>query len=133
MIYKFLNIFAISMLLSFSAFAGEDQRESGWADIVEFCSTENLPENICVDLLTRYQEATKNHFRAMSADSLRRISNEINALAEDNSEQAKKMREAVKNIGDTLRKPIEIPSGVRILNRTQQQYIQQTEPPATVQ
>lgn len=121
--YKFFSILILCMFLTISLKATPEDTPSGWADINEFCDIQDIDKDICYTLIYEYQEATRSHFRSMSVDVLRKISRRIDELADVGSEQIKKMREAVDNLGDTLRNPIEIPFGVRGLESPQQEYI----------
>lgn len=125
---KILGATLTLFLLTTIAYAGSTPQVSGWANISEFCSEETIfldDEDLCIELLKKYQQATKEHLESLSATELRRISDGISKLSDKDSDQAKNLRKAVDNIGETLRRRIEIPTGVRRLPSRQEQYIQQ--------
>lgn len=129
--FRLLLIGVMCLIIPYTAIAAGSTKANAWADVGHFCNSQHTIDDIkkCHILINQYQEATKKHFRALSAKNLRRISDEIDKLADVDSKQSKNMRDAIKNIGDTLRKPIEIPSGVRNMqNAPAQQYIQQQIP-----
>ena len=104
--------------------ADGNKRVSGWADIPTFCKTQsnNATEyKKCISLTNRYKQATRKHFRNLPAHQLKRIGNSINRLANRNSKHHKSLRDAVKGIGDAIRKPIEFPKVVRRRGMEQQQ------------
>ena len=124
--YKYIIMCFLCVFVAFGAMAAESNKVSGWADAPTFCKTHNISGvnyNDCLRLVEQYKKATTEHFRNLSADQLKRISRSINKLANKNSKHHKSLRDAVKGIGDTIRKPIEIPPGVRMRSVPQQQYI----------
>lgn len=120
-----LCIFAVLGVVAVGAMAANSSKTpSGWANVSAFCKTQsNTPHEYkkCISLVNRYKQATKMHFRSLSTAQLKRIGDNIRRLADRNSKSHKKLRDAVKGIGDAIRKPIEVPNGVRRRGMQQQQ------------
>ena len=120
---------ALCIMTASYAYAGRAEVDV-WANVYRFCN-ENAPftmdEVDCIDLILNYQEATKKYYESLSASELRRMSDEINKLADKNSQRSRTLRKAVDDIGKTLRKPIEVPKGVRKMPNTEQYIIQQSQ------
>lgn len=129
--YRYIIINFLIMFMAFGAMASDgNNTTSGWADIPSFCKTQSATANEykkCVRVVSKYKEATRERFKNLPAEHLRRIGRRITDMADENSDHNKKMRDAVKGIGDALRKPIEVPEGVRRrqfdTRQQQQQYI----------
>lgn len=124
--FKFIIVSILCMFMATGAMAANGSKKpSGWADIPSFCKTQsNTPYEYkkCISLVNSYKQATREHFKNLSAEQLKRIGNSINRLANKNSKRHKSLRDAVKGIGDAIRKPIEVPKGVRRRSMPQQQY-----------
>jgi len=120
---------ALCIMTASYAYAGRAEVDA-WADVYRFCNEEApffMDEADCIDLILEYQDATREYYESLSASELRRMSDQINKLADRDSQRSKTLRKAVDDIGDTLRKPIEVPKGVRKLPNSRDQYIQQRQ------
>ncbi len=125
---KIISIATVLCIMTASyAYAGRAEVDV-WADVYRFCNEEApffMDEENCVDLILEYQDATRRHYESLSASELRRMSDQINKLADRDSQRSKTLRKAVDDIGETLRKPIKVPKGVRQIPNTRELYIQQ--------
>jgi len=123
--YKFIIAGIICIFMATSVIASNSSKKpSGWADISSFCRAESKTATdykTCIRIINRYKQATRKHFRNLSADQLKRIGDSIRRLADKTSKRNKSLSDAVQGIGDTIRKPIEVPNGVRRRGMQQQQ------------
>lgn len=123
--YKFIIVSILCVFMATGSIAANSSKNpSGWADISSFCKTQSKTikdYKRCVLIVDRYKQATKKHFRSLSVDQLKRIGDNIRRLADRNSSSHKSLRDAVKGIGDAIRKPIVVPDGVRRRGMQQQQ------------
>lgn len=120
-----LCIFTVLGVVAVGAMAANSSKTPfGWANVSSFCKTQSNSSyeyKKCISLVNRYKQATKKHFRNLPAAQLKRIGDNIRRLADKNSKSHKNLRDAIKGIGDTIRKPIEVPDGVRRRGMQRQQ------------
>lgn len=127
--YKSVIIGLLCCLVSVGAIAsdGTSNKVSGWVDIPTFCKTQGTSAaeyNKCVNMVSKYKKVTSERFKNLPVDQLRKIGRRITNMANKNSDHHKKLKEAVEGLEDTIRKPIEVPTGVR---RSREQYRQQQQ------
>lgn len=114
--YKYIIINFLCIFMAFGAMASDGNKVSGWADIPTFCKTHSTNASEykkCVEMVSQYKQDTRERFKNLPVEQLRRIGRSISNMADKTSERHKKLEDAVKGIGETIRKPIEVPEGVR--------------------
>jgi len=139
---KYIIAGILVLTVAFGAIAAGNNSNNEWknqekrmakiVNVQTFCKTQTVSiteQGMCVVWITNFRKKMAKYFRGLTSEQLKRIhkriARRIKGLANRNSKHNRSLRDAVKGIGDTIRKPIEVPTGVRRRNmeQRQQQYI----------